>query len=229
MQQSSTAIGPSPRDPLCEPKHFQRGCDSGRTRVVLSQASGRNPCQRRRLVPQAFCSLATSWPCNQESESRGKTQTRLAKRGHGNRPSYIELSGSQSKNFMKAGAGSVQRDGQHQPKSPHSPQLAVAAPLLARTPFTVKGLYDVGVQPFCKQIQIGLYHGYPSSESNRQKVAGALWRRRMPRRAFFAKALERASLSVSRPKRFWSSCTSSSTCRGFRSSASTWTERSTKD
>jgi len=154
-------MGPNPRDPPCAPKHLQRGWDSGRVKLVLSQARRRNPCQRVRLPPEAFCSRDISWPCNQDRASRGKTRTRLAKGGHRDKPFYIEISGSQSKNLMKARPGCVQRNSQHQPKSPQSPQLPIATTLFPHAPFSVKLLDNARVEPFCKQLQIRLHHGHP--------------------------------------------------------------------
>src|SRR5208283_5194197 len=149
-QQSSTEIGPNPRDPLCAPKPSQSNRNSCNARVVLSAASNRNPCQRLCSRLEAFCSRDTSSPCNHDSASGGKMRTSLAKRGHRNRPLDANLSSSQTKDFMKACPLGIQGDGQHQPKGFQSPQLAIATPLPLQVPPFVKGLYDDGVKPFCK-------------------------------------------------------------------------------
>jgi hypothetical protein len=173
-QQSSTETGPNPWDPLCAPKHFQRDRDSGKARVVLSVASGRNPFQRVRSLLQAFWSRNANWPCNQESASRGKARTGLTESRHRNGPPQVKLSGGQAKDFMEAGPAGIQRDRQHQPDGLQSAQLAIAAPLLSLTPLFVKCLNGDRVQPFCNEAQIRLCHGYPPRSQQEQR-----WRERI--------------------------------------------------
>ncbi len=74
-----------------------------------------------------------------------------------------------------------------------------------------------------------VFSWWSSLESMRVKVAGALWRSRIPRRAFLAKALDSVSRSASRAKRCCNSCASSLTCKGLRSSVSILRHRSTRD
>jgi hypothetical protein len=70
---------------------------------------------------------------------------------------------------------------------------------------------------------------FPSLQSIKAKVAGAVWRNRILARAFFAKALERVSLSATRPKRCCRSWAIAFTWSGLPVSVSIVTQSPTND